>query len=318
MIKFIAIRLMLMLLVLLLVTMLAFVVTRFIPGDPLNALSQGESGGNMTPEMRAQYYRLYKLDRSLPAQYSGWFVKIVRGDLGQSQATAFPIATEIRRRFGITAELTAMAMALALLIAIPLGVLTAVKKDTPFDYFGSIFALIGVSAPNFLIATLLLLTFALYLPFQIYSGYVPFSSDPVEHFKRLILPVVTLGFGAAAILTRLTRSAVLEVLGQDYIRTARAKGLAERVTLRRHALRNALIPVLTVAGIQVGHLLGGAIIVETVFTLPGLGSYLIDAVRARDYPVLQALMLVLTTIFLLVNLLVDVAYSYLDPRIRYS
>jgi peptide/nickel transport system permease protein len=147
---------------------------------------------------------------------------------------------------------------------------------------------------------------------------VHLSDDPAEHFKRLTLPVVTLGFGAAAILTRLTRSSVLEVLGQDYIRTARSKGITEAATMRRHALRNALIPVLTMAGIQVGHLLGGAIIVETIFTMPGLGSYLIEAVRARDYPVIQALVLMLTTIFVLVNLFVDVLYAYLDPRIRYT
>lgn len=316
--RFIAKRLLLLLLVLVLVSFVTFAVTRFIPGDPLNAMSQGEGGGNMTPELRAQYYRLYKLDKSLPLQYYDWAMRIIRGDLGQSQATAFPIGAEIKRRFGITAELAGLSMVLALSIAIPLGVLTAVKKDTPLDYFGTVFALLGASAPNFLIATVLLLVFALYLPFQIYSGYVPFSENPAEHFKRLILPVVTLGFGSAAILTRLTRSAVLEVLGRDYIRTARSKGLSERLTMRRHALRNALIPVMTVSGIQVGHLLGGAIIVETVFTLPGLGNYLIQAVRARDYPVLQALLLVLTAIFVLVNLLVDVAYSFVDPRIRHS
>jgi peptide/nickel transport system permease protein len=315
---FIARRLLLMALVLVLVSFVAFAVTRFIPGDPLNALSQGELGGNMTPEMRAQYLRLYELDKSTPLQYVGWVSRIVRGDLGRSQATAFPIGSEIKRRLGITAELALLSMTLALAVALPLGVLTAMKKDTAVDFFGTVFALVGVSAPNFLIATVLLLLFALYLPFQIYSGYVPFSEDPAEHFKRLLLPVVTLGFGAAATLTRLTRSAVLEVLGQDYVRTARAKGLPESTTLRRHALRNALIPVMTVSGIQVGHLLGGAIIVETVYTLPGLGSYLIMAVRARDYPVLQALLLLLTAIFILVNLLVDMAYSYLDPRIRHQ
>ena len=304
------------------VSVVAFGLTRVIPGDAIDALLAQDVTGNqlvvMTEELQAQFERLYGLNKPLHTQYVDWLNRMLHGDMGISQRTSYPIAKEIVRRIGPTLELTFAAMGIALLTAIPIGVLTAVRKDTAFDFFGTVFSLIGVSIPNFLLGTVLVLAFALWLPFQIQSGYFPFTENPLEHFKRLILPAITLGMSSAAILVRLTRSSLLEVLDQDYMRTARAKGLGERVAIWRHGLRNALIPVLTVAGLQFGNLLGGSVIVETVFSWPGLGIYLIDAVGNRDYPIIQILVLFLTTIFIVVNLFVDVIYAVVDPRIRYE
>ena len=251
-------------------------------------------------------------------QYFDWVSRLARGDLGRSQKTSFPISEEIALRIGPTIELTLAAMVIGLAIGISLGVLTAIKHDTAYDYFGTIFSLLGVAIPNFLLGTVLVLAFAIWLPFQINVGFVPFFEDPVEHFKRMILPAVTLGFSSAAVLTRLTRTSLLEVMDLDYIRTARSKGVRERLVVWRHALRNSMIPVLTVAGLQFGALLGGTVIVETIFAWPGLGIYLIDSVSNRDYPVLQILLLLFTTIFVSVNLIVDITYGYVDPRIRYD
>ena len=304
------------------VSVIAFGLTRVIPGDAIDALIARNVSGNqlvvLTEDLQAQFERLYGLNKPLHTQYLDWVGRIVRGDMGLSQRTTYPIAKEVARRVIPTLELTFAAMSVSLLIAIPLGVLTAVRKDTVFDFFGTVFSLIGVSIPNFLLGTVFVLAFAIWLPFQIQSGYFPFTESPLEHFKRLILPAVTLGASSAAILVRLTRSSLLEVLDQDYIRTARAKGLEERVAIWRHALRNALIPVLTVAGLQFGNLLGGSVIVETVFSWPGLGIYLIEAVGARDYPIIQILVLFMTSIFICVNLMVDILYAVVDPRIRYE
>ena len=304
------------------VSVVAFGLTRVIPGDAIDALLAEDVTGNqllvMTEELQAQFERLYGLNKPLHTQYVDWLNRMFHGDMGISQRTSYPISKEIVRRIGPTLELTFAAMGVALLTAIPLGVLTAVRKDSAFDFFGTVFSLIGVSIPNFLLGTVLVLAFALWLPFQIQSGYHPLTENPLEHFKRLILPAVTLGMSSAAILVRLTRSSLLEVLDQDYIRTARAKGLEERIAVWRHALRNALIPVLTVAGLQFGNLLGGSVIVETVFSWPGLGIYLIEAVGNRDYPIIQILVLFLTSIFLVVNLMVDILYAVVDPRIRYE
>ncbi len=304
------------------VSVIAFGLTRVIPGDAIDALIARDLTGNqlvvLTEDLQAQFERLYGLNKPLHTQYLDWVGRIVRGDMGFSQRTSYPIAKEVARRIIPTLELTFAAMSVSLLIAIPLGVLTAVRKDSAFDFFGTVFSLIGVSIPNFLLGTVFVLAFAIWLPIQIQSGYFPFSENPLEHFKRLILPALTLGTSSAAILVRLTRSSLLEVLDQDYIRTARAKGLEERIAIWRHALRNALIPVLTVAGLQFGNLLGGSVIVETVFSWPGLGIYLIEAVGSRDYPIIQILVLFMTSIFIGVNLVVDILYAVVDPRIRYE
>jgi len=315
-------RLLIGLLLLFIVSLFSFGLTKVIPGDAIDALESGDIAGNttvmMTKAVRAQFERLYGLDKPLPAQYADWVSRLSRGDLGRSQKTSFPIVDEIKLRVGPTLELTFAAMAIGLTLGISLGVLTAIKHDTVYDYFGTIFSLLGVAIPNFLLGTVLVLAFALWVPFQISVGYVPFFEDPVEHFKRMILPAATLGFSSAAVLTRLTRTSLLEVMDQDYIRTARSKGVRERLVVWRHALRNSMIPVLTVAGLQFGALLGGTVIVETIFAWPGLGIYMIDSVSNRDYPVLQILLLLFTSIFVFVNLAVDITYGYIDPRIRYD
>lgn len=320
--KYILRRLLIGVFLLFIVSLLTFGLTKVIPGDAIDALESADVAGNttviMTKAIREQMERLYGLDKPLPVQYADWVSRLSRGDLGRSQKTSFPIYDEIVLRIGPTVELTLAAMAIGLFIGISLGVLTAIKHDTAYDYFGTIFSLLGVAIPNFLLGTVLVLAFAIWLPIQINVGYVPFFDDPVEHFKRMILPAVTLGFSSAAILTRLTRTSLLEVMDQDYIRTARSKGVSEGLVIWRHALRNSMIPILTVAGLQFGGLLGGTVIVETIFSWPGLGIYLIDSVGNRDYPVLQILLLLFTSIFVLVNLIVDITYGYVDPRIRYD
>ncbi len=295
-------------------TFVAFLV-HLIPGDPAYVIL-GEN--NATPERVTAVRKQLGLDRSLAVQYVDWLTDVVQGDLGNSLISKRPIALDLGKRLPRTLELTIASVVLAVLAGIPAGVVAASYRNRLPDLLVSTLALVGVSAPVFVIGTLLLLVFGVKLELLPATGYVGFTDDPIAHLQRLILPAATLAILMAAIVLRMTRSSLLEVLGEDYVRTARAKGLSQRVVLYGHALRNALVPVVTVIGVQMGSLLGGSVLVEFIFNWPGVSTYLITGINQRDYPVVQAVVLVIATLFILVNLVTDLAYALIDPRIRYG
>ena len=315
-ISFLARRLLLALLALFGVVVLVFVLVRLIPGDVVTNLVGLDA--RPTPEQLANLRRLFGLDQPIHVQFGIWFGALITGDLGQSLRTGRPIADDLMLRLPVTLELAVLALAVALLIAIPLGVIAATKRGQFADYAASLFALIGLAAPNFWLAILFILFFSLQLRLLPSGGYVLLSENPLENLRHMVLPSVALGLSLAAATTRITRSSLLEVLSLDYVRTARAKGLSERIVIYRHALKNALIPVATVIGLQVGTLLGGAIIIEEIFGLPGIGRFALEGINLRDYPVVQGAVLVVAGAFVLVNVLVDVLYALIDPRVRYD
>ena len=315
-IPFLARRLLLALLALFGVIVLVFILVRLIPGDVVTNLVGLDA--RPTPEQLANLRRLFGLDQPIHVQFGIWFGALLTGDLGQSLRTGRPIADDLLLRLPVTLELAVLALAVALLIAIPLGVIAATKRGQFADYAASLFALIGLAAPNFWLAILFILFFSLQLRLLPSGGYVLLSENPLENLRHMVLPSVALGLSLAAATTRITRSSLLEVLSLDYVRTARAKGLSERIVIYRHALKNALIPVATVIGLQVGTLLGGAIIIEEIFGLPGIGRFALEGINLRDYPVVQGAVLVVAGAFVLVNVLVDVLYALIDPRVRYD
>lgn len=299
--------------VLLGISIIVFLLVHLVPGDVVSLLL----GPTTSPQARDALRKLFGLDEPLYIQYFHWLARVVHGDLGTSLRTGQPVLSSILHRFSVTAELTGLAMIIALLIGIPAGIIGALKPYSKVDYVVTVFALAGLSIPNFLLATLLVLVFALTVRLLPPSGYVPFQQNPVENLKLMIMPALALGLGAASYVTRMTRSSVLETLRQDYIRTAYAKGLHTSGVIIRHALKNALIPIVTVIGIQLGYLLGGAVIIEAIFAVPGIGRLALDSINMRDYPVVQGTVLFITTIFVFINLAVDTLYAYLDPRIHY-
>jgi len=242
----------------------------------------------------------------------------VRGDLGRSMRTHQKVSVEIRKRLIPTLQLGIMAVAISLVISIPAGIISAVQRNTALDYAARLLAILGISLPNFWLGILLVFGFAVLLPWLPAGGYIDPFTAPLDGLKTVLLPAVTLGMGMAGVLTRMIRSSMLEVLGEDYVRTARSKGLAERTVVLRHALFNALIPVVTVLGLQVRTVIGGTIVIETLFALPGVGRMLVDGFFARDFPLVQGVILVIAVAVVVANLVVDVAYAYLDPRIRYG
>ncbi len=286
------------------VALAVFLLLHLVPGDPVELML----GDSARPADRTALRQALGLDRTLWEQLLGYFGGLARFDLGESLFTRRPVTEVIAERLPATLELAAAALAFALLIAIPLGLTAARYKDRAADTGAMAFSLLGISIPNFWLGPLLILLFSLGL------GWTPVSGRDAP--GSLILPAITLGTALAAVLARMVRSSLLEVLGEDYIRTGRAKGLSENTLLWRHALRNAWLPVLTLAGLQLGALLGGAVITETVFDWPGLGSLLIEGIRSRDYPVVQGCVLVISLAYVLVNLLTDLAYAWVDPRIR--
>ena len=294
------------------IAVISFFLIRLVPGDIVNVM-MGEDFGD--PELEASLRRLFGLDQPIHIQFFDWFGALLRGDLGESLRTGRPVTTEIFERFPTTLELAMAALVVSLAISIPVGILSATRRNSPIDMGARVVSLLGLSLPNFWLGILLIMTFSVYLHVLPSGGYAPFELS-WDHVKFLVLPAVTLGTSLAAVTMRMTRSSLLEVLGQDYVRTARAKGLAEGVVIRRHALRNSLIPVVTVLGIQAGGLLGGTVIVEQVFSWPGLGSLMIRAIEQRDYPMVQGLTMVLAFFFVFVSLVVDLVYVYLDPRLR--
>jgi peptide/nickel transport system permease protein len=294
------------------VSLFTFMLVRLVPGDPIQIMLGPEVLGNAREEIS----RLYGLDRPWPVQYVEWLGNVLRGDLGVSLRTGMPITEAIWQRLPATLELTLLALVIGLLIGIPLAILAAQKRGRMIDGLLSALVLLGISMPGFWLATLLVLLFSLQLRWLPPIGYISPFEDLVENLRRMILPALSLGVAFGATTMRFSRSSLLEVFNQEYVRTARAKGLLERVVVYRHALKNALIPVITVTGIQVGRLLGGTVIIEQIFALPGIGRYVFDAISMRDYPVIQGTVLFFTIVFVLINLTVDALYGIIDPRIK--
>lgn len=300
--------------VLLGISILIFAVMKMIPGDVIS----GILGIEATPELRAQLAAKYGLDRPYVVQYLDWIGGVLRGDFGESIRTSAPILPEIMSRLQVTAQLTIMAAIISWIIAIPLGILAAVKRNSWIDRFVRVFSLLGVSVPGFALSILLILVLSLCFNYFSPLGYVSFFEDPMQNLEIMILPALVLGISISGSVMRMTRSSVLEVLGQDFIKTVRAKGASERVAIFKHALRNALIPIVTLIGMQIGSLLGGAVIVEQIFSLPGLGQMTLTGINQRDYPVVQGCVLVIAFIYVMVNLITDILYAYIDPRISYD
>ena len=311
--RFVLGRLLAIVPVLVLVTAGVFFLIHLTPGDPIDAM-MAESAD---PSVKAALSRQLGLDQPIHVQYLRWMGGVLRGDLGRSIRNNQPVIEDVGRRIRPSVELALLAIVIALVVAFPLGILSAARRNTPVDGAGTTFALIGICMPNFLIALLLIFLFGVTLRWLPVSGYTDPLEDPINGLRSLTLPAITLGLALAAVITRTLRSSLLEALSEDYVRTARAKGLTERVVLSRHALKNGLIPVATVLGLQLGGLVGGAVITEYVFALPGVGRLVVDAVFARDYPLVQGVVLLIALAYIGTNLLVDLVYGFLDPRIRY-
>jgi peptide/nickel transport system permease protein len=313
--QYVARRLLQVIFVLLGVTIAVFLMLRLIPGDVVDVLLGTE--GTANPEQRAEMRRLFGIDRPLHEQYVAWLADLLSGDLGTSIRTGRPILPDIIHRLPVTFQLTAMAMVLSLAAAVPLGTISAIRPNTRIDAIVRFMSLVGLSVPSFWIATMLILLVSKYGQgvFPTF-GYTRYDDDFLGSWRSLFLPAIALAAPNTAILARMTRSSMLEILRQEYVVSARAKGLRETTVISRHALRNALIPVVTVAGVQVGYLLGGAIIIEQVFALPGIGTFILNGIGQRDYPAVQAGVLFVATTFVLANLIVDISYGWLDPRIR--
>ena len=311
-------RILLMIPTLLGAVTLIFVLMRLLPGDvALYILGSGESS-DVNKQALQQIREDLGLDQPLIVQYGQWLWGAVRMDFGNSYWTRQPVIEELKRRYPITANLAVMSLLLGTLIAIPVGVLSAVRQDTLADYAARIFVISGLSLPNFWLAILIILGLVHYFRWLPPLDYAPFWVDPLQNLKQLAFPALATGYRLSAIGARMTRSSILEVLRDDYVRTARAKGLQEYVIVLKHALRNALLPVVTIIGLELLTLFGGLVVIETVFTIPGIGRYLVDAITHRDYPSVQALVFVIALFVVTVNLLVDIVYGFLDPRIRYG
>ena len=294
------------------ITLVVFAAMKLIPGDPIIALLQDSYTEELAAELRVQL----GLDRPLPVQYAIWLRDLFSGNWGTSIISRQPVLDEILQRLPITIELLILALFFALVIAIPIEIISAVKRNTMIDYSAMTFAMLGISLPEFFLGALLLIFFSLGLQWLPATGYVPFFEYPVDNLRHMVLPALTLGMTRAALIARLMRNSMLEVIRQDYIDTARAKGLSEFIVINKHALKNALIPTVTVVGLQIGYLIGGAIIVESLFAIPGIGSFGIDGILQRDYPMVQAFSVVAASGFIFTNFVVDVVYTFLDPRIR--
>jgi len=299
-----------------LVTVVTFSITMLLPGDPALAFL-GEAAAMDKVAYEAMRQEL-GLDQPLPVQYLKWLGRTLQGDLGVSIRTKEPVLESLQVRFPITLQLTLMAMAIALVIALPVGILSAVRPNSKLDTVGTVLAVSGLAIPSFWLGIMLIFVFAQWLRLLPPSGYEPPSAGVLTNLQYMLLPAFVLGVEQAAVVMRQVRSSLIEVLQQEYIMTARAKGLWEGAVIRVHALRNALIPVVTIIGLQIGRLFGGAVVVEMIFALPGLGRLAADSIFFRDFPSLQGVVLVLALAVFVSNLLTDVLYSYLDPRIRYA
>jgi peptide/nickel transport system permease protein len=310
--EFLVRRALISVLTLLLISLIVFTGVRMIPGDPARVLAGTDADAAGLQEIREKY----GLNDPVPVQYLRWIGLALRGDLGESIRTRQPVAATVAIKLPITIELACLSLLVALAIALPAGIIAAVRRNTVWDVAASAVSLCGVSIPNFWLGIMLILLVSVRLGWLPASGFVPLGEDPLGNLRRMVMPAFVLGTGLAAVLMRQTRNAMIEVLSQDYIRTARAKGLAQPAVVVRHALRNGLIPVVTILGLQMGALMGGAVVTEQIFVLPGFGRLIVEAVFTRDYPLVQGVVLITASSYVLINLLVDVSYTVLNPRIR--
>ena len=297
---------------LLVVSVLIFSLQQLLPGDPALALAGEEHDAQVVAAIRAKYH----LDKPVAVQYAIWLGNVVHGDFGQSLRNRIPVSELLASKLPVTMELAGCSMLIALLLGIPAGVLSATRKGTPIDVTANLVALSGLSVPHFWLGIMLILLFAVRLGWLPASGYVPPWEDPLKNLATILLPSFVLGTGVAGVLMRHTRSAMLQTLDADYVRTARAKSVPERLVVLKHALRNALIPIITLGAIEFGRLLSGAVLTEQIFAIPGFGKLLVDGVFNRDYAVVQAVVLVSAALYLSLNLLADVLYFFANPRLR--
>jgi len=314
--RYLAVRLYSMGLTLLGLTVLIFLMLRLIPGTVVEQMIGADAVAS--PAMVAELKRFFGLDQPWYVQYGRWLGQLAHGDLGTSWRTGKPVVALILERLPVTLELTLFSVAFALVLGIAAGIVSAVRRDRAVDNVTRVGTLLGLSVPVFWQGTMLILFFSLYLRWMPPVVWVDFSADWRRNLTIMVLPALCLGTASAANVARTTRSCMLDVLGSEYVRTAAAKGLTDRVVVLKHALRNALIPVVTVAGLQIGILLGGTVVVEEVFTLPGIGRLVLWSIYQRDYPLTQSTILFIAVLFMAINLAVDLLYGYLDPRIRYS
>ena len=305
-------RLVMLIPVLLVVAVVVFALVHLTPGDPAAVIL----GDRATPEDIARLRDQLGLNDPLPVQFAHWFGNVLRLDFGESIFLGEPVTHALLDRVQPTVLLTFYALCIQLLIGIPAGVAAAVRHNSPLDRALTVVAISGSAIPTFFLGILLILIFAVRLRWLPAGGYVPLGEDPVAHLKSMLLPAFALGFSAAGLLARMVRSSMLDVLREDYVRTAFAKGMPERLVIILHALRNALIPAVTVIGVSVGALLGGAVVTETVFTIPGMGRLVVQSIARRDYPIIQGAIIAIAMTYVLVNLIVDVLYVYIDPRVR--
>jgi peptide/nickel transport system permease protein len=312
MLAFLARRLLIAIPTIFLISVFVFSLQHLLPGDPILVMA----GEERDPEVIAALREKYRLNDPIPVQYMAWAGNALQGDLGTSLRTRQPVLELIGQKLPVTIQLAVMALIIAMAIGIPAGVISAYRKGTWIDWVANVVALSGLSVPNFWLGIMLILLVSVKLGWLPASGYVPFSDDPLQSIKVMLMPAFVLGTGIAATLMRHTRSAMLSVLRSDYVRTARAKGLKERTVLVKHALRNALVPVVTVTTLVFGELLAGAVLTEQIFTIPGFGKLVVDAVFNRDYAVVQGIVLCTGIAFIFMNILADAAYRVLNPRMR--
>ncbi len=311
--RFVVRRLLLVIPVCFGISVLVFLLIHLVPGDPARVMLGLQANEESVAAIREQL----GLNRPLPVQYVDWVWRLLQGDLGRSYLTNEPVFSAVLGRLPATLTLAFAAFVISLIIAIPIGIISGTRPYSAADYGGMFFAQLGVAIPEFWLGIMFILTFSLYLGWVPPSGYVPIQDDPVDWLRHLILPALTVGLVNAAVLTRFLRSSILEVMHQDYVRTARAKGVAERRVIMLHALKNALIPTVTVIGLQFAFMLGGVVVVEVIFAWPGVGRLALDAIERRDYPMVQGAVLAVALTFVAINLLVDIVYAALDPRIKY-
>jgi len=314
--RYLVVRLYSMALTLLGLTVLVFLMLRLVPGTVVEQMIGADAV--VSPAMVAELKRFFGLDQPWWLQYSRWLGALAHGDLGTSWRTGKPVAALILERLPVTFELTVLSVAFALLLGVPAGIVSAARRDQAIDNVTRIGALLGLSVPVFWQGTMLILFFSIYLRWMPPVMWVDFLTDPRRNLTIMLLPALCLGTASAANIARTTRAGMLDVLRSEYIRTASAKGLSRRLVILKHALKNALIPIVTVAGLQIGILLGGTVVVEEVFTLPGVGRLVLWSIYQRDYPLTQSTILFIAMMFMTINLAVDLLYGYLDPRIRYS
>jgi peptide/nickel transport system permease protein len=294
------------------ISVIVFTGVRMIPGDPARVMGGTDADEAGLAEIRAKY----GLNDRLPVQYFRWVGLALRGDLGESIRTRESVVSTVAKKLPITVELACLSILVALAIAIPVGVLSAARRNTTWDYLANGISLCGLSVPSFWLGIMLILLLSVRLHWLPASGFVPLWQDPVANLTRMIMPAFVLGATLGAVLMRQTRNSMIEVLSADYIRTAYSKGLPGRAVIFRHAIRNGLIPVVTILGLQMGALMGGAVVTEQIFVVPGFGRLIVESVFTRDYPLVQGVVLITASAYVLINLLVDVSYSVLNPRIR--